>query len=267
MDVTDRPVLEKDQKKGLRIYKIKGVDKLIVARKGGPTKEQVQTSPAYAELRKNQQEFGLASSIAKTIRQSFTEPLQAACESYISGKLTAKVRSLVKEEEGPIGTRPFLLSKHSDLLKGFQFNADYPFEKVFTPRVLSRPGQHRGHVIFHVPSFTPEEVIQIPEGATHFKLFAHMIALSDYRFDESQQHYQVAESHGYGMHQTVEGPLSPLLRIPLDPMTFHLSMEPEGGFKEDTSLLVMVGIQFLQFRHTEYKLHSQGHAMEIHQIL
>ena len=45
----------------LRVYKIKGVDKTIIARKGGPTSEEVKNGENYEELRNVQQEFAAAS--------------------------------------------------------------------------------------------------------------------------------------------------------------------------------------------------------------
>ena len=132
--------------------------------------------------------------------------------------------------------------------------------------MLVRQGQHRGHVIFHVPSFVPEEQLLTPEGATHFKLFAHIIALSDYQFDEEKQQYVQQEANGYGLSNYVESPLSPVLRIPLDPMTFHTSLQPESPFTDGTSFILSVGVQFFQFRHTEYKLLEQGNSMEIYQV-
>ena len=123
--------------KGYRKYKIKGVNHPIIARKGGPTAKQVKTKPSYKELRNNQKEFGVASQMAKTLRQSLSEGLSEICETYISGKLTAQFRNLAKMEKGKTGTRPLFLSKHGHKLNGFEFNTSAPYEKIFGAKYFS----------------------------------------------------------------------------------------------------------------------------------
>ena len=61
----------------VRVYKIKGVDKTIIARKGGPSSEQVKNGENYAELRQNQQEFAAASNLAKALRHSLPKKMQS----------------------------------------------------------------------------------------------------------------------------------------------------------------------------------------------
>ena len=98
------------------------MDQPIVARKGGPSADQVKNKSTYKELRNNQKEFGVASMMAKVLRNSLSEGLTEICETYVSGRLTAQFRNIAKYEEGPTGTRPMYLTKHGHNLSGFEFN-------------------------------------------------------------------------------------------------------------------------------------------------
>src|SRR5690606_12825908 len=107
---------------GWRVYKIRGVEKTIIARKGGPSAAQIKLSPKYEKVRKYQQEFGAASILSKMVRKSLPPTLLANCESYVSGKLTARFRLLAENADGETGKRPIALSKNGYLLQGFEFN-------------------------------------------------------------------------------------------------------------------------------------------------
>ncbi len=255
---------ESESKKGFRVYKIRGVDKTIVARKGGPTKDQVKTSPNYAQLRKNQQEFGLASAVSKQIRLSFSEQLNSICESYLSGKLTAKLRTLMQQQSGQIGQRAFLPSIDGALLKGFNFNAASKFHEIFKGKFLVRQGQQRGHLIFHFPSFVPEQELAPAAKATHFKLFTHLVSVSDFIFDKDTLQYNAIDLHNHGLYQTEESPMSPILRIPLEPMTFHISLVPEQQFEKGCALVLLVGIKFYSLTKKGYSFVENGNAMMIY---
>ena len=168
MKDSPRTPVEIEIPKGYRRYKLKGIDREIIAKKGGPTARQIKTKASYKELRNNQKEFGVASMMAKTLRQSLSSGMSEICETYVSGKLTAQFRNLAKMEEGKTGTRPLFLSKHGHLLNGFEFNSKAPYEKIFGAKYFVKPGSQRGQVILHFPAFVPEKNIQESQRSFQF---------------------------------------------------------------------------------------------------
>ena len=70
------------------------------------------------------------------------------------------------------------------LLKGFAFNSEHPFHKVFGAKYFIKNGSNRGHLILHFPAFIPQESLLTPKEATHFKLYSQLVALSDFEFDQ-----------------------------------------------------------------------------------
>jgi len=128
--------LEIEIPKGYRKYKLKGIDRDIIAKKGGPTAKQIKTKASYKELRNNQKEFGVASMMAKTLRQSLSTGMSEICETYVSGKLTAQFRNLAKMEEGQTGTRPLFLSKHGHYSMGLNSTQRHHMKKSLGPNTL-----------------------------------------------------------------------------------------------------------------------------------
>ncbi|MEM6643144.1 MAG: hypothetical protein AAF616_09210 [Bacteroidota bacterium] len=252
--------------KGFRKYKIKGIEKEIVARKGGPTASQVKTKPSYKELRKNQKEFGVASMMAKTLRQSLSTGMSEICETYVSGKLTAKFRNLAKLEDGETGTRPLFLSKHGHLLNGFDFNSNAPYEEIFGAKYFVKAGSQRGQVILHFPAFVPEKTFRSPKEATNFKILARLIALSDYQFDHHSQGYEPINKDLHGKYGTYESAMLPLLKIATEPMTGMVSIDnriiPDG-----TGLFLIMALSFYSYHDGKFEHLSKASSMQIQRVL
>ena len=252
--------------KGYRKYRLKGIDREIIAKKGGPTAKQIKTNESYKELRNNQKEFGVASMMAKTLRQSLSTGMSEICETYVSGKLTAQFRNLAKMEEGQTGTRPLFLSKHGHLLNGFEFNSKAPYDKIFGAKYFVKPGSQRGQVILHFPAFVPEKTFKSPKGATNFKITARLIALSDYQFDQKTGGYLPVNKELHGKFGTYESSMLPLLKIPTEPMTGMISIDnkiiPEG-----TGLFLVMAISFYKLDNGKFEHLSKESSMQIQRVL
>lgn len=264
-DISVSPI-EKEVPKGYRKYTIKGVEKPIIAKKGGPTARQIKTKASYKELRNNQKEFGIASQMAKTLRQSLSTGMSEICETYISGKLTAQFRNLAKMEEGQTGTRPLFLSKHGYLLNGFEFNSSAPYEEIFGAKYFVKPGSQRGQVILHFPSFIPTKTFKHPKEASNFKITARLIALSDYQFDHSSQGYIPLNKDLHGKYGTYESSMLPLLKTQTEPMTGMVSINnriiPEG-----TGLFLIMAVSFYKYESGKFEHLNKGSGMQIQKVL
>ncbi len=249
--------------KGWRIYKLRDVEKTIVARKGGPSAEQIKTSPAYKELRGNQSEFGAASALAKAIRVTLPTQMQDIGESYVSGKLTAAFKQLAHEEEGAPGTRPILLSKYGRMMEGFDFNSKYPFADVFQPKIHARGSSDRGKMLLHFSSYVPEESIMFPQGATHFRLFAHAVILSDYENEEGTDVHKALHESWQGKFHTYESMMQPICKVALEPMTAQLSVLEYESTPYNTGIFLIVAVRFYQQKSHDFVEMEKGNSMQI----
>ena len=118
------------------IYKMEGVDKLIIRGKGGPTKEQIANDPQFERLRKCQSEFAGAAKAGGSIMNTTKAINHLADHSFI-GKLTKVCHQIQRKETmAEPGKRPILFSKHGKLLEGTNF-CD---RKVFDSVLKNLPG-------------------------------------------------------------------------------------------------------------------------------
>ncbi len=252
--------------KGYRAYKLKGIDHTIIARKGGPSTEQVRTAEAYTEVRKHQKEFGIASMMAKALRNSLSPGMSAICETYVSGRLTAQFRNLAKQEEGKTGKRPLYPSKHGHLLNGFEFNTTAPYDEIFGAKYFVRPGSRRGQVILHFPAFIPDKTFKKPKEATNFKINARLVAISDYHFDEDTKQYVPLDKICHGKYGSYESPMLPLLKIPLEPMTAQVSVENVKNMTENTGLFLVMAVSFFHYENGNFQHLSKESGMQIRRV-
>ncbi|MDH5608561.1 MAG: hypothetical protein OEY56_03700 [Cyclobacteriaceae bacterium] len=252
--------------KGYRAYKIKGVEQTIIAKKGGPSSEEVKVKGSYQELRNNQKEFAVASMMAKVLRSSLSEGMAEICETYVSGKLTAQFRNLAKQEQGQTGTRPMCISKHGHLLNGFEFNPEAPYNKIFDAKYYVKPGSRLGQVILHFPAFVPEKVFDNPEEATNFKINARLVALSDFKFDAHSGSYQPLNEELHGCYSSYESPMLPLMRIPTEPMTAQVSLSNVSEMSKDIGFFLVMAVSFYRYDKGQFTHLARHSGMHIHKV-
>ena len=250
---------------GYRKYQIKGVDKTIVAKKGGPTADQIKNADAYAEVRNHQKEFGIASMMAKTLRSSLSSDMSEICETYVSGKLTAQFRNLAKLEQGKTGTRPLVVSKHGHLLHGFEFNPERPYQTVFGAKYFVREGSQKGSVILHFPAFIPAKTFQYPEGATNFKINARLVSLSDYVYSDEEKRYVPSCEDDHGKFGAYESTMLPILKMPIEPITTQISAS-RMPLAEKTGVFLIMAIRFYHYQDGHFEHLPREGSMQIHKI-
>jgi hypothetical protein len=251
----------------MRVYNIKGVDKTIVARKGGPTSEEVKTGENYEDLRKNQQEFAAASNLARTLRHSLPKKMARICEPYVSGKLTAKFRNLAQLSNGDKGKRPILLSENGKTLEGFDFNSNAPFRKTFPTNIMVMDGSNYGQLILHIPAFTPREDLLAPENATHYQLFSHLLLLSDYAYKQELKEYNPCAPEVHARKSTRENPIHPIINYPEESTTQQLSVYNGEELPGDTRLLLILGVKFYRYDNLKYVDLPSDSSMQIIKVV
>jgi hypothetical protein len=258
---------KKENTKGYRVYRLPGIDKPIIARKGGPSEEQVKNSAAYAKLRKNQLEFGIASKVSKLVRESLPSAFKEILDPYVSARLTACFRKIVQTADGETGKRPMQIRTHSGPIEGFSLGKGPRFGDIFKAKFHLREGAYRGQFIFHFPSFVPTDQIERPDHASHFRFLAHAITLSDQVFADNEAGYRAVVPDEHGLADSIIGELRPIWRMPLDPITEQLSLKNENGsWSDQTAIIIMLGIRFYTFRDLHYHAVDEQSAFSVYRV-
>lgn len=114
----------------LTAYRMRGVDGIVVRRKGGATKERIEQDHEFARTRENNAEFSGRSAASKLIMRMLY-PLKALADYNIAGPLNALLRPIqIADSVSLRGQRSVEVSKSTGLLEGFSLNRKIVFESI-----------------------------------------------------------------------------------------------------------------------------------------
>ncbi|MDA0196524.1 MAG: hypothetical protein O2887_11245 [Bacteroidetes bacterium] len=184
------------------------------------------------------------------------------CESYVARRLKSKFRSIAKNGKKEHGHHPILLSKFGKSLNGFEFNSKKPYHDIFKGKYFIREGSNRGHLILHFPAFVPNQTLNTPKEATHFKLYNELVALSDYKYDE-EMGYTLMSKKIHGKKSEFYSSMLPVIKIPTQPITSQLSVNNGMGVSDNSALLLIMGVHFYQYQSGRYKPLPKESSLEI----
>lgn len=155
---------------GLSFYKMRGVDKTIVRKSGGHSKDKIKYDPDLELFRRAGAEFGGRAVAAKFIMGAlhFHKPL---ADYNIAGPLIAlmkpvQVRDLVSE----LGERNVYLSANAHYLKGFSLNRKNPFDSVIRYPVMGILNREALEASVHFPELIPQVNFIPPVNHPYYSL-------------------------------------------------------------------------------------------------
>ena len=137
------------------VYSMRGVDKLVVRAKHGPTKEQIATEPQYAPLRRYQSEFrGVGKAISLIMASCYA--VNHLADYNFSGTLTRICKIIqMKDELHSQGQRSILFSKYGEILNGFNLNRKNQFDSIVNKAPEYTISRSEFKVTLKIPSLTP----------------------------------------------------------------------------------------------------------------
>jgi hypothetical protein len=112
------------------IYKMEGVEGLILRSKGGPTAEQMLNGEQFVRVRENMSEFAGCGKIAGRILNACygVKPLG---DYMFCGQFSKIAKIIQKRDVSHVrGERSILISAHGKMFEGFNFNKVHPFDNV-----------------------------------------------------------------------------------------------------------------------------------------
>lgn len=166
----------------LSAYKMRGSDKIILRRKGGPTKKQVKHSPNFENTRRNNKEFGGRAMAAACIKHCL-HPFGFLADHNITAPLNALLRAIQKmDTTSGWGKRHVLLTKHPRLLEGFSLNRRYLFETIVrTPVICSL---QKEQAIIDLPALLPGINFMSPGKYAFYRFIATAGWVPDIYYNE-----------------------------------------------------------------------------------
>lgn len=222
----------------LSFYKMRGCDKIVVRKKGGPTRKQIKRSPNFELTRRNNQEFGGRAKAAKFIKDAL-HPLLFLADYNITAPLNALLSPIQKMDVTSVqGERNILISKNPTLLQGFTLNRKYLFESIVkTPVSYIIQDQQ---VIMNIPDLLPGINFMAPVNYPWYRFFAVAGVVPDICYQGERHGYQ-PKSNSYGAYTASTNWLP--LNTPAAATKLTVTGLPANK-PDDCSLIMALGIGF-----------------------
>ena len=250
----------------IRHFKIKGNQGYFAGLTGGPTAEQIATDPAFQRTRENMNEFGGCALAGKSLRIGLASLMKTMADSQVTGRLTAIMKKINLEDGSEArGKRAVLISQVPQYLKGFEFNRFTSFDGTFSAPHTITPGTNRDESTLDVPAFNPLNFLNIPAGATHFRIINGISVISDFEFNADTKVYEPKDAALNEMKA-----IEYSAYLPVDQVTTAVSLtstiEGPPTMTSDVMVVNVIGIEFFQEVNSNYYVFAQGNAMKISKL-
>ena len=247
----------------VRHFKIKGNEGYFAGLKGGPTAEQVKTAPGFIRTRENMSEFAACANAGKSLRVGLSALMKQMSDSQLTGRLTAIMKKInIEDGSEARGQRAVLVSQQPQYLKGLDFNRNISFNGVFRAPFTLTATVDRNESTLSIPEFNPLNFLNIPSGATHFRIINALSVVSDTVYNPTTGAYEPAEPVLNEMSNIAYSDYTPVDAVnALIDVTATLPDAPTMTI--NVAVLGSIGIEFYQMVGSNYYLFNAGNALKI----
>jgi len=245
MAIIKGPIQMTGSIRGVSFYTRRGSDKVIMRTKGGVSKEKMAKAPQYESLRKNQKEWGGCSKFGSMTRYAFGG-LHRLADYNLTSVLNGMGKNLMKlDTESELGKRRIQLSKHKQVLEGFNFNRNYPFNSVLRVGINCEINREALLATVNVPRINTAIDIQNIQRLPYFRLIVVLGTVADWYFDENEQAYVPAELNLNGVSEVHTSDWYPAQGVIAEQIiTVQMNENVQELLTDEISVLVSMGIEF-----------------------
>jgi hypothetical protein len=148
---------------------IKTIDGYVAKMKGGVPGSRIKSDPAFALTRQNNAEFTTACKGGKLIREAFATVVKAAADGRMISRLVKEVMKVIKTDMTSMRGQRTIEKGNLGFLQGFDFNGQSPLKSTLQAPFTFNIDRPSGNLIVHIPAFVPGNLLETPEGSTHFR--------------------------------------------------------------------------------------------------
>jgi hypothetical protein len=250
----------------VRHFKIKGNEGYFAGLKGGPTGEQVRTAPGFIRTRENMSEFAACAMAGKSVRVSLSALMKQMTDSQFTGRLTAIMKKInIEDGSEARGQRAVLISQQPQYLRGLDFNKNISFNGVLSAPFTLTASVDRNESNLTLDPFNPLTYLNVPSGASHFRIINALAVVSDFVFNTSTNAYEPAEPTLNELSNIAYSGYIPVNVVtPLIDIIASLPGLPT--LTNNTAVLGCIGIEFFQEVGGSYYLFNAGNAMKVQEV-
>ncbi|MBU0942109.1 MAG: hypothetical protein KKD36_11840 [Bacteroidetes bacterium] len=250
----------------VRHFKIKGSEGYFAGLKGGPTAEQVKTAPNFIRTRENMSEFAACANAGKAVRVGLSSLMKQMSDSQLTGRLTAIMKKInIEDGSEARGQRAVLISQQPQYLKGLDFNRNISFNGIFNAPYTYTPAFNRIESTLIVPEFNPLSYLNIPSGASHFRIINAVSVVADFIYNSLTGNYEPADPILNQLSNVAYSDYTPIDSI-TSSIQVTAALPGVPTLTTDVSVLGSIGIEFYQKVGNNYYLFNAGNALKIEDI-
>ena len=174
----------------LSAYRMRGVDKIVVRRKGGPSAEKVKTSPSFKNTRRTMSEFGGCSRHGSYVRMAMHQ-LRRLSDYNFGSDINSIMRQVqLRDGTSEWGRRTITLSEHTRLLEGFSTTYKAPsFDSIVRTPVYYTMDRMNRSARIEIPELM-RDINYFPQNNhAMFRLTVTLGIVPDVAFDVAAKEY------------------------------------------------------------------------------
>lgn len=176
----------------LSAYELKPIGKIVVRKKGGPSREQVKKGDNFTLTRKYNAEWTACIEAAKQINRSLCFIKHVSDYNY-TGTLNGLCKSIQKEDNSnPLGQRHVLVSRHYHKLEGFSLNRENSFESLVKHPLQYSIDKPSGTALVQVPEIVPDISLYNPRPQPLYRLVFILGTVADMVYSTESNKYERA---------------------------------------------------------------------------
>lgn len=223
---------------GVSAYKMKGSDKIILRKKGGPKRNQLMSSKNFARTRENMKEFSGVGKTVKAIRYALTN-VKRLSEHNFTSSLTSICKKIQKlDGAGENGRRGIFLSKHRYMLAGFLLNKRHPFASIVTGPVHCTLSRETKSAVIQLPQFIQGVNLNLPWKQPLYRLSMSLGVVPDVVYEGDGYNDRIAEWCDVKLDTEWQ-----VVTELSQPQTLELKLEMADAIKDSQTLVFAIGVE------------------------
>lgn len=219
-------------------YRMKGSDKIILRKKGGPSRKQVLKSKKFVRLRENMKEFRGVGKTANAIRTSLQHVRHLADYNFTSDLSAVSKMIQLLEPAGDRGERSIPLSQHRYMLAGFRLNITHPFLSIVTGPVACIFNRETKSALIQLPGLVKGINLHLPWKQPLYRFSMALGLVPDVTYENGE--YNVHADEWADTSLDTEWHVADEL---FQSRTVELKLDIPGSIKDTQTLLFAIGIE------------------------
>jgi hypothetical protein len=219
-------------------YRIKGSDKIVLRKKGGPTKKQIMTSKSFERLRENMKEFRGVGKAVRAVRAPLRYVKHLAEHNFSSGLTTVFKQIQLLDPVGARGDRSIFLSQHRYMLAGFRLHEKRPFLGIVTGPVSCTFNRETKSAVIQLPGLVKGINLHLPWKQPLYRFSMALGIVPDITYEDGEYNMHADEWADTGLDTEWH-----VAEERFQSRTFELKLNTQKPIKDTQTLVFAIGIE------------------------